>query len=114
MNWKVVFIPEAEKDFSTLDSSAKRLVQKALMKVSTNPLPDYEGGYGKPLGNHAKTKLAGLLKIKLKTSGIRVVYKLIRTDTQMLIVVIGARADDEVYETAQKRISGKALDFLTN
>ena len=29
--------------------------------------------------------------------------RLIRTETEMLVVVIGARADDEVYETAQHR-----------
>lgn len=103
MNWKVVYLPEAEKDLRNLDGAERILVQKAIKKVSTNPLPDYEGGYGKPLGNHSKTRLAGLLKIKLKAAGIRIVYKLIRTDTEMLIVVIGARADEAVYETAQKR-----------
>jgi hypothetical protein len=29
-----------------------------------------------------------------------VVYKIIRTESEMLIVVVGARADDEVYEMA--------------
>ena len=47
--------------------------------------------------------------MKLKAAGIRVVYKLIRTETEMLVVVIGARADDEVYETAQKRASKNKL-----
>lgn len=103
MSWRVVYLPEAEKDLKALDGSQRILVLKAIKKVSTNPLPMEEGGYGKPLGNHASTKLAGLLKVKLKSAGIRIVYKLIRTETEMLIVVIGARADDEVYETAQKR-----------
>ena len=62
-----------------------------------------EGGLGKPLGNRGGTDLSGFLKIKLKAAGLRVVYKLIRTETEMLIVVIGARADDDVYKTAQKR-----------
>ena len=43
------------------------------------------------------------LKIKLRGEGIRIVYKLIRTETQMLIVVVGVREDDEVYDTAQRR-----------
>ena len=76
---------------------------KAINKVLQNPLPASEGGYGKPLGNKQGSDLAGFLKIKLKSAGIRVVYKLIRTETEMLVVVIGARADDEVYETAQHR-----------
>ena len=109
MNWKVAYLPEAEKDLKDLDGSQRLLVLKAIKKVSTNPLPKDEGGYGKPLGNHANTKLAGLLKVKLKAAGIRVVYKMIRTETEMLVVVIGARADDEVYETAQKRASKNKL-----
>jgi hypothetical protein len=35
--------------------------------------------------------------------GIRIVYKIIKADTIMKIVVIAARADDEVYEIAAKR-----------
>lgn len=105
MSWKVVYLPEAEKDLKDLDGSQRLLVLKAIKKVSINPLPMDEGGYGKPLGNHTTSKLAGLLKVKLKAAGIRIVYKLIRTDTEMLVVVIGARADDEVYKTAQKRTS---------
>ncbi|MDO4479176.1 MAG: type II toxin-antitoxin system RelE/ParE family toxin [Lachnospiraceae bacterium] len=109
MNWKTIFLPEAEKDLRALDGSQRILVQKALKKVCTNPLPADEGGYGKPLGNHASTKLSGLLKIKLKSAGIRIVYKLIRTETELLVVVIGARADDEVYETAQRRVQKNKL-----
>jgi mRNA interferase RelE/StbE len=63
-----------------------------------------EGGYGKPLGNKGGTDLTGFLKIKLRGSGLRVVYKLVRTESEMLIVVVGARADDEVYETAEQRV----------
>lgn len=77
------------------------MVIKAIGKVLQNPLPVTEGGYGKPLGNKQGNDLAGFLKIKLRDAGIRVVYKLIRTETEMLAVVIGARADDEVHETAQ-------------
>jgi mRNA-degrading endonuclease RelE of RelBE toxin-antitoxin system len=29
---------------------------------------------------------------------------LVRTESEMLIVVVGARADDEVYETAEQRV----------
>lgn len=103
MNWKVKYLPEAVKDMKNLAGNQQLLIAKALKKVSQNPLPENEGGYGKPLGNHNDSKLAGLLKVKLKSAGLRIVYKLVRTETEMLIVVIGARADDEVYDTAQKR-----------
>ena len=63
-----------------------------------------ENGYGKPLGNHSSTSLAGLMKIKLRSAGLRIVYQLRSTETSMMIIVIGVRADEEVYELAQKRV----------
>lgn len=104
MNWQIQFLPEAEKDFRKLDGSQRILVQKALKKVSTNPLPISEGGYGKPLGNHNKTHLSNILKVKLKDAGIRIVYTLIQTNTEMLIIVIGARKDESAYIQAQHRV----------
>ena len=103
MNWKLVYLPEAAKDLKNLAGNQRLMVVKAIGKVLQNPLPVTEGGYGKPLGNKQSNDLAGFLKIKLRDAGIRVVYKLIRTETEMLVVVIGARADDEVYEMAQHR-----------
>ena len=104
MNWKLQFLPEATKDFKSLAGNQQILVTKAIKKVLENPLPAAEGGYGKPLGNKGGNNLTGLLKIKLKSAGIRVVYKLVRTDTEMIVVVIGARADEEVYDTAHHRV----------
>ena len=86
-----------------LNGSQRILVLKAIKKVQQNPLPVEEQGYGKPLGNHSSTNLAGLLKIKLRSAGLRVVYQLRRTESSMMIIVIGVRADEEVYEIAQKR-----------
>lgn len=104
MNWKAEYLPEAEKDLKDLDGSQRNLVLKAIKKVQQNPLPVEENGYGKPLGNHSSTNLAGLMKIKLRSAGLRIVYLLRRTETSMLVVVIGVRADEEVYEIAQRRI----------
>ena len=98
MNWKLEYLPEAEKDLKDLDGSQRILVLKAIKKVQQNPLPVEEQGYGKPLGNHSSTNLAGLLKIKLRSAGLRVVYQLRRTESSMMIIVIGVRADEEVYE----------------
>lgn len=104
MNWTLKFLPEAKRDLEKLAGNQRIIVAKAIEKVRQNPVSIFEGGYGKPLGNKGGHDLTGLLKIKLKDAGLRVVYKLIRTDTEMIIVVIGARADDEVYDIASKRI----------
>ena len=104
MKWVLKFLPEAARDLKNLAGNQRIWVAKALDKVLENPLPMQQGGYGKPLGNKGDNNLTGFLKIKLKSAGIRVVYKLIQTKTEMLVVVIGARADDEVYEIAQHRV----------
>lgn len=103
MNWTVQYLPEALDDLRSLDGSQRILIRKAIAKVSQNPLPKSEGGFGVPLGNKGGQNLTGYLKIKLLHAGLRVVYKLVRTETQMLIIVIGARADDEVYHLAAIR-----------
>ncbi|MCC8140932.1 MAG: type II toxin-antitoxin system RelE/ParE family toxin [Lachnospiraceae bacterium] len=103
MTWKIDYLPEAREDLRRLDGSQQIFVQKAIKKVSRNPLSMEEGGYGKPLGRKRSHNLTGLFKIKLRGIGIRVVYKLIREKDQMIIVVIGVREDEEVYELAAKR-----------
>ena len=104
MSWDVRFLKEAGQDFCRLDGSQQKIVSKAIARVSQNPLPTTEGGYGKPLGNHTGIALAGLLKIKLKSHGLRIVYQLLRAHEQMRIVIIGIRADGRVYKEAQARI----------
>ena len=103
--WTVDYTEDAKKDIKDLDKSQASQVIKAIDRVSQNPLPNTEGGYGNPLGNKGSTNLTGFLKIKLVKLGIRVVYKLIRTDEVMKIIVVAARADDEVYEIAAQRIN---------
>lgn len=109
MSWSVQYLPEAMEDFRGLDRSQQILIRKAIAKLVRNPLPETEGGYGKWLGNRDKTKLAGFLKVKLRGAGLRIVYKLIRQEGQVLLVVIGVREDSEVYEEAQKRIHQHGL-----
>lgn len=109
MNWSVEYLPEAKKDLKNLDGSQRLLVLKAIKKVQTNPLPQSEGGYGKPLGNKNGNDLSGFLKVKLKSAGLRIVYKTVKSDDQMLIIVIGARADEEVYNIAGKHIQDNNL-----
>mgnify|MGYP000929164393 CR=1 FL=1 len=103
MRWQIEYLEEAKKDLKKLDRSAQIIVLKGIDKVSENPLPAQQGGYGKPLGNKSGTNLTNLLKIKFRDIGIRVVYKVEYTDTVMKIIVISARADEQVYKEANKR-----------
>ena len=103
MSWQVEYFEEDKKDLKKLDRSAQIIVLKGIDKVSENPLPVQQGGYGKPLGNKSGTNLTNLLKIKFRDIGIRVVYKVEYTATVMKIIVISARADEQVYIEATTR-----------
>jgi len=103
--WKIDYHPEAKQELKQLDGSQRKIVLKAIIKVSENPTSYTEGGYGKPLGNKSGNNLTGLLKIKLKALGLRVVYKLekVQPENIMRIIVISVREDNEVYDIAAKR-----------
>ena len=103
MTWSIEFLEEAKKDLKKLDHSVQLQVLKGIRKVAQTPLPVQEGGYGKPLGNKTGTNLTNLLKIKFRDLGIRVVYKTMRVDGIMKIIVISARSDEQVYKEAGRR-----------
>lgn len=109
MSWGVRYIPEAVRDLERLDGSQRILVRKAIAKASGDPRPQSEGGYGKPLGHRGGRDLTGLLKLKLRSAGLRIVYTLLRQDEKMLVIVIGVRADDEVYDIAEARAAAHQL-----
>ena len=105
MMWTTRFLPEAEVDLQKLDWSQSRKVAKAIQSTEKNPLPHSEGGYGIELGNTGGVNLTNCLEIKLRGEGLRVIYKLIRTEIEMLVVIIGAREDEKVYDDANERIT---------
>lgn len=105
MAWDYLLTKDAENDFKKLDGSQKKFVLAMLEKLRINPLPKSRGGYGTPLGNDSETdNLAGLLKLKARGIGIRVVYRLIEKDEVSHVIVIGMREEKEVYKKAAKRV----------
>ena len=80
MSWHIKYWIEAEEDLAELDNFRRAMVTKVIDRVSQNPLPQSEGGYGKPLGNKGNVNLTGCYKIKLRDAGIRIVYRLQRTE----------------------------------
>lgn len=102
--WKVLYTKAAAKDIKRLREPIISHVRAAVDKVSESPLPFTEGGYGKPLGNKRNHNLTGLLKVKLRGDGIRIVYRLERTEREMIVIVVSVRDDNAVYEEAARRI----------
>lgn len=109
MSWQIVYLPEALDDLKKLDGSQQKLVRKSIMKVATNPQPSSEGGYGKPLRNTPGSNLTGMLIMKLRNSGLCIVYRIVRIDEKMLMIIIGTRADNEVYKDAVRHITKNKL-----
>ena len=105
MKWTVEYIKEAQKDLRRLDPYVRKLVLKAIDKTAERPLPPPDG-IGKPLGNHASSKLSGFYKIKLNNLGYRVVYDLVREGSVMEIIIISVRDDETVYKEAERRVQG--------
>lgn len=105
MKWTVEYIKEAQKDLRKLDPYVRKLVLKAIDKTAERPLPPPEG-IGKPLGNHASSRLSGFYKIKLKNLGYRVIYDLVREGSAMKVIIISVRDDEAVYKEAERRIQG--------
>lgn len=101
--WEDKYILEALDDLDKLDQSLREIVLAGIKKVRQNPLPKFEGGYGKPLGNKNGNNLTGFFKIKYRRVGIRVVYTLVRDKKVMNIVVISKRDENYCYNITNKR-----------
>ena len=47
MKWEIKYHPLAEEELTKMDGSVRKIVLKGIIKVSLNPKPQNEGGYGK-------------------------------------------------------------------
>ncbi len=97
--WKIIFPDIVKGDVVALGASVQAQVLKMINRVATNPLPQSRGGYGKPLGGD----LSGLLKIKLRRAGVRVVYALREIEGEMVVIIVGMREESAVYRLAARR-----------
>jgi mRNA interferase RelE/StbE len=93
MNYKLKFIPIALKEWKKLDHSIQSQFKKKLRNRLQNPhilscqLRGFENHY----------------KIKLRASGYRLVYEVIEHEVCVLVIAIGKRNKNDVYNQAKKR-----------
>jgi mRNA interferase RelE/StbE len=94
MKWSVRFHADVEQDLILLGKAEARRVLKVIRERIADGEPDK---IGKPL----RGALAGHRRIR--TGDIRIIYR-IEGNEIVLVLCLGARRDDEVYEAAYRRV----------
>ncbi|HBO24290.1 MAG TPA: type II toxin-antitoxin system mRNA interferase toxin, RelE/StbE family [Providencia sp.] len=92
--YKVKFREEAAKEWKKLGATIQKQFAKKLKSLIENP-------------HIPSAKLSGIAncyKIKLKASGYRLVYEVIDNELIIIVVTIGKRNRNEVYDIAKKRL----------
>ena len=87
------FLPTALKEWKKLDSSIQSQLKKKLKERLQNPHVPASRLHG--FENH--------YKIKLRASGYRLVYEIIESEIVVLVVAIGRRDKNLVYQKASNR-----------
>jgi mRNA interferase RelE/StbE len=93
MIYKLKFLPSALKEWKKLDNSIRQQLKKKLSERLHNPHIQSAQIFG--YTNH--------YKIKLRTSGYRLVYEVIDNELVVLVIAIGKREKGVVYSILKKR-----------
>ena len=94
MNYDLEFILLAKKEWDSLDNTIRKQFKKKLIERLAAPKLD-------------KSKLNGMddcYKIKLRSSGFRLVYQVQDEKLIVLVISVGKREKNHVYKKAIKRI----------
>ena len=93
MTYKLKFLPTALKEWKKLDNTIRIQLKKKLEEVLENPT--IQANRLRKFENH--------YKIKLRTSGYRLVYEVIDDEIVVLVIAIGKREGGKIYEVAKLR-----------
>jgi mRNA interferase RelE/StbE len=93
MSYDLKFLPLALKEWKKLDNSIKTQFKKKLAEILINPHISSSRLHG--FENH--------YKIKLRSSGFRLVYEVIDNELIVFVIVIGKREKGMVYQKLNKR-----------
>ena len=95
MAWQLIYHPDVQQDLIRLGSAAANRVLDVIEERIRDGEPDK---LGKPL----RGALAGCRRIR--TGNTRIVYKVDGLAIQVLIIAVGSRRDEEVYDLANRRL----------
>jgi len=95
MAWTVNYHPEVEHDLRSLGRAEARIILKVIEERIAQGEPDK---LGKPLTGD----LSGCRRIR--TGQTRIVYRVDGDRIEVLIIAVGMRRDNEIYDTASSRV----------
>ncbi|GLO64205.1 mRNA interferase RelE [Vibrio sp. MACH09] len=95
MTYKLKFDRKAKKAFDKLHEPVKSQFKAKLRELLSHPHIE---------GSALRGKLSGCYKIKLRTSGYRLIYKVEEGELIVLVLAIGKRERNDAYLKAEKSI----------
>lgn len=94
MKYELAFHPDALKEWDKLSKEIRTQFKKILVRRLENPhVP----------ASQLKGELKNCYKIKLLSAGYRLVYQVKDNELIVVVITIGKRENNLVYETAKKR-----------
>lgn len=93
--FRIQFIKESAKDWDKLDNSIKLELKKNLQPRLQNPVVE---------SSRLRGDLSDCFRIRASRSGYRLVYKVENEALVILVIAVGRREDEEVYNSAVMRL----------
>lgn len=90
-----MFLPNAKRAWHKLDPGVRNKLEKTLIRRLQNPFIESAALSG---------DLAGCYKIKSKSSGIRLIYKVTESELILLVITVGKREGGESYDDARTEL----------
>lgn len=95
MRWTINYHPEVERDLLRLGRVEAEAVMKVIEKRIAQGEPD-------KLGNPLSGQLASCRRIR--TGQTRIVYRIHDNRVEVLIIAVGIRRDNQIYDAASSRV----------
>ena len=93
--YKLEFLPSAIKDWKKLDSSLRSQFEKKLHERLSHPR----------ISAARLRELPDCYKIKLRSSGYRLIYRVDDGRIVVIVIAVGRRDDNRAYRLAARRIA---------
>ena len=93
MKYSLRILPEAEREWSKLNPSIKQKLLKKLREVLEEPTRPNQALKGGLIGHY---------KVKIKSPGYRIVYRV--EDDQLVVVLIAVGKREDIYDIAKSRL----------